>query len=110
MVPSWMSICASQERTLSQPGRSPPPAQLEFTMARETEFVICDYTIDESFKDLKSLLNLLILVPILDREGRGDRSGDSTWGYSSCSSRSSAGREVVRQLIVLVWGDVRSYV
>ncbi|MFQ5796659.1 MAG: hypothetical protein ACE5JP_16645, partial [Candidatus Bipolaricaulia bacterium] len=51
-----MSICARapQERTLSQPERSPPPAQLEVTLAREAEFVICDYTIEENFLDDKS--------------------------------------------------------
>lgn len=47
-------MCAFQERTFSQPEGTPPPAQLELSVTRETEFVICDYTIETLFSDKKS--------------------------------------------------------
>ena len=41
-----------------QPQRSVPPRQLQPTSSRQAEFVICDQTIDESFRDCKDLLHL----------------------------------------------------
>jgi hypothetical protein len=35
-----------------------PPRQLQPTASRQAEFVICDQTIDESFRDCKDLLHL----------------------------------------------------
>jgi hypothetical protein len=34
--------------------RTAPPAQPELARAAPTEFVICDYSIEEAFRDLKS--------------------------------------------------------
>ena len=41
-----------------QSQRSAPPCQLQLTSSRQAEFVICDQTIDESFRDCKDLLHL----------------------------------------------------
>jgi hypothetical protein len=46
-----MGLCPFQEGTFAEPERSPPPAQLEFTVACEAEFVICDYTIEAGIKE-----------------------------------------------------------
>ena len=42
----------------AQVERSSPPAQAQEAPATEAEFVICDQTIEESFRDLKSLLRI----------------------------------------------------
>ena len=48
-----MGITVFQESTISQSEWSPPPVQLEPTVARKAEFVIYDYAIEEGFRDAK---------------------------------------------------------
>ena len=58
MVLSCRVFRAFQDRTFPQPEGSPPPTQLELPIAGEAEFVICDYTIEVLFRDLKQHLGL----------------------------------------------------
>jgi hypothetical protein len=45
-----------------QSQRATPPRQLQLPLSCQTEFVICDQTIEETFRDLKSLLGLTKLM------------------------------------------------
>lgn len=62
MVLSCQVFRTFQERTLAQPEGSPPPTQLELSIAGEAEFVICDYTIEVLFRDLKQHLGVGAVV------------------------------------------------
>ncbi len=43
---------------LTKPQWTPPPTQLQFSHSAHTEFVICDYAIEDAFNTVKRLLGL----------------------------------------------------
>lgn len=43
---------------LTKPQWTPPPTQLQFSHSAHTEFVICDYAIEDAYKLVKRLLGL----------------------------------------------------
>ena len=59
-----MSVCYSPKGyllspfSLAKPERTSPPTQLQFSHTAHTEFVICDYAIEDAYAIVKRLLGL----------------------------------------------------